>query len=68
MTQVSTGSHLQTYLSMEIIKTPQYSKTSLYSEQPQGQIEYNIEDDMIKTPRSLCKLRHDSPLENTLHH
>ena len=30
---------------MEIIKTPQYLKTSLYPDYPQGQINFNIEDD-----------------------
>ena len=45
MTQVPTGSHLQTYFSMEIIKTPQYSKTSLYPDYSQDQIKFSIEDD-----------------------
>ena len=45
MTQVHTGSPLQTYFSMKIIKTPQYLKTSLYPDHPQGQINFSIEDD-----------------------
>ena len=45
MTQVPTESHLRTYFSMEIIKTPQHSKTSLNSNHPQGQIKFSIEND-----------------------
>ena len=51
MTQVPTRSHLQTYVSMEIIKGLQrhlqYSKKSLYSAHPQDQIKFSFEDDKV---------------------
>ena len=45
MTQVPTVSYLQTYLSMDIIKTPQYLETFLYPNHQQGQNKFTIEDD-----------------------
>ena len=54
MTQVPTVSYLQAYFSKEIIKKPQYSKTSLHSDQPQDQIKFIIEDDKdtMKLPQT----------------
>ena len=70
MTQVPTVSYLQTYFSKEIIKTPQHSKTSLYSDQPQDQIKFIIEDDKdtMKLPQTkeLWSIQKYSPaLETT---
>ena len=60
MTQVPTGILLQTYFSMEIIKTPQYSKTSLFSDHAQGQIKFSIEDD--KDTKKLLQTKTDVSL------
>ena len=65
MTQVPTRNHWGTYSSMGIIKTPEYTKTSLYSDHGQSQIKFSIEDD--KDTEEL-QLSYDHLFENTLQH
>ena len=43
-------------------KTPQYSKTPLYSDHPQGHIRLALK--MIRTPESFRKLKHNGLFEN----
>ena len=59
MTQVPTGILLQTYFSMEIIKTPQrhpnIQKLLYFLTIPKAKL--NLALKMIRTPKSFCKLR-----------
>ena len=50
---------------MRIIKTPECTKTSLYSDHAQSQIKFSIEDD--KDTEEL-QLSYDHMFENTLQH
>ena len=65
MTQVPTRNHWGTYSSIGIIKTPERTKTSLYSDHAQSQIKFSIEDD--KDTEEL-QLSYDHLFENTLQH
>ena len=70
MTGVSTGSHLRTYFSMEIMRTsqmhPNIQKPLCILAIPKSKI--NLALKMAMTPKSFRKPRPDGPFENTLQH